>query len=314
MQDKGWRNEPSSQNTSLSSPIMDSRHEEYAIAAAVILYHPDDTFIYNLETYYSAVAQIFIIDNTEDQALQVDWSRYPKVSYFHDGQNRGLAVRLNQSAGYAMAAGYHWLLTMDQDSWFTPQSITQYLQCFAGFAEKKEVALFGPKFFRENQPLPLTCSWQKAKRVITSGALMNLQPFHQIGGFDEALFIDSVDHEYCIKASLAGYSIIEFQSVAMVHKVGCLINRSSIKTMFLVKKKKEVHPPLRCYYMLRNLLYLQQKFAGQKVPLMPVIRRDVLKRIEKALFYGRNTRKLASFLLLAYRHFKENKMGKLEIL
>jgi rhamnosyltransferase len=281
------------------------------IATVVILYNPSEHLHSNINTYYAYSNRIYIIDNSIKPLKFSDWSAYSKIEYFHDGRNKGLATALNIAASKAVQDGYDWLLTMDQDSSFEQHSIENYYQCFLRFPGKDKVALFGPDFNKPDPGRPTSCSWKETDILITSGTLLNLSLFDKIGRFDEALFIDSVDHDYCIRAKLAGYSLIQFTSVIMQHELGTLVERSSIKTLFLIKKKKELHAPSRCYYMFRNMLYLKAKFNGYNLPVLKVIKDDVYDRINKYLFYGRNSLTLLKYLLKAYRDYKGKRMGEI---
>ena len=213
------------------------------IAAVVILYHPDETCISNIKTYYDAVGKIYIFDNTgELTAAGRAISELSKVEYYHDGENKGLPVRLNQACKLAIAAGFKWILTMDQDSNFSATDMDKYLTCFSKFDNKETVAMFGPAY-EHQQLLPLAeCRYTMENDIITSGSLLNLSLFNKIGGFDEALFIDCVDHDYSIRSLLAGYSIIRFSTVFLNHKLGNEVYRASFKTLFLVKKKRKSIP------------------------------------------------------------------------
>ncbi|HYK56693.1 MAG TPA: hypothetical protein VEV15_09450, partial [Flavisolibacter sp.] len=200
------------------------------IAAVVVLYNPGETVLSNIHTYYSYVQKIYIYDNTENPLKTIDWSSFSKIEFYSDGRNKGLAETLNRAATKAIEDGYDWLLTMDQDSYFTQQAIDNYCHCFLKFRKKNMTALFGPVFHREDPGLPADGKWQEVDTLITSGTLLNLSLFNKIGRFDEALFIDSVDYDYCIRAKLAGFSIIQFSSVVLLHELGYVVQRSSIKS------------------------------------------------------------------------------------
>jgi rhamnosyltransferase len=297
-------------NKILEQKLMDVVNEHQKVAAVVILYHPDKAFFQNIDSYYSYVDRLYVFDNTESLALKADWTTYPKVVYYHDGVNKGLSERLNSAAAKAIEEGYSWLLTMDQDSRFEKPAIENYFRCFHNFEQKEQVALFGPTPVKSGLQWQPDERWQHAERIITSGALLNLEIFQRIGGFDQALFIDSVDCDYSMRARLAGYFIIKLTGTPMLHELGTWVRRSSIKTLFLVKKEKSFHSPLRCYYMFRNLLYLNRKYSLKDVPELKKIARDVKSRIKRSLLYGRNSRLTFKYLLLAYRDYKDNRMGK----
>lgn len=92
--------------------------------------------------------------------------------------------------------------------------------------------------------------------------------------------------------------------------LGSMAKRSSVKTLFLIKKQKQLHPPLRCYYMFRNLLYVKTKYRHVDSYALKKVERGVKEIIKRNLLYGRNSTTLIQYLFVAYRHFKNNRMGK----
>ncbi|TEB40741.1 glycosyltransferase family 2 protein, partial [Flavobacterium circumlabens] len=67
--------------------------------------------------------------------------------------------------------------------------------------------------------------------VMTSGNIVNLKIHEKIGGFEEKLFIDYVDIEYCLKLKKEGYSIANLPNVLLQHELG-----DSKRTSFLFVK------------------------------------------------------------------------------
>lgn len=283
------------------------------IAAIVILYHPPGAVISNIRTYYNYVDIVFVFDNTETKSLlEEEFLKLSKIRYYHDYQNAGIAKRLNEGAAMAAKQQFDWLLTMDQDSKFSEDAISSYLNCFFQNTSKENTAMFGTRYSRIKNISSGTCHPREIHELITSGTLLNLKAFEKIGVFDENLFIDSVDHDYSIRAKINGFSVIEFSNIYTLHEVGKQVYRSSVKTLFLLKKIKAIHSPLRCYYMYRNLLYLEKKFKGQKAELLKSVRATVIDRIKTCIFYGRNTMKILKYLIAANRDFKNGRMGKIE--
>ncbi len=281
------------------------------IATIVILYHPNESCIKNIKSYYDNVSKVYVFDNTEkESSVKNELLKLSKVSYYHDNENKGLSVRLNEGANYAIKDGYDWVITMDQDSFFLDESFKKYLNCFTQFQNKETVAMFGTSNFRTLINSSEQCLWLEVQDLMTSGTLFNLSLFEAIGNFDEALFIDLVDNEYCIRTILAGYRIIRFSNIYLAHELGNMVYRSSIKTLFLFKKKKEIHTPLRYYYMVRNALYLSKKFEKEKTAPIKQLKKDVKSRVKKGLLYGRYSLDIFKHLKMAFSDFKVNKMGK----
>ena len=255
---------------------------------------------------------IFLYDNTEVKRLSAEvFSEHPTIIYHHDFKNEGIARRLNEACETALQHGFKWLLTMDQDSTVTQDALTKYISCFYHYGPKEMVAAFGPKYNRYENKNDSECVPIEVSGLITSGMLLNLESFKKIGPFDEALFIDAVDHDYCIRARLAGFSIIQFSNIDILHELGKMVRRSSFKSLYLFKKRKVVHPPLRCYYIFRNLLYLQNKFQGVDEAFLKFISDHAISRIKTSAFYGGSAWMVIRYLLRARKDFRLNRMGKI---
>lgn len=280
------------------------------IAAALILYNPTKDLPDNLSSYYNFVDKIYVFDNSATTHAITQNLLLPKIKYFHDHKNEGIAKRLNEAATLALKEGFDWLLTMDQDSSFSRDSITRYINCANNFSGIESVAMFGTGYGRTNES-GTGCNFVEADNLITSGMLLNLEAYRQIGAFDENLFIDSVDHDYVIRAKIKKYRVIRFTNIFIHHQLGQVVNRASIKTLFLIKKKKILHSPLRCYYMYRNMLYLESKFKFEDIYLAKNLRKIVTGNLLANIFYGRNTFKILQLMWKARKDFRQNKMGKI---
>lgn len=282
------------------------------IAATVILYHPCINAINNILSYADSVDRVFVFDNTEGFDNHINQTSFNnnKIHYFHDGLNQGIAHRLNQATSLAIYEGYEWLLMMDQDSSFKKETFNLYVNNVLNYPEKENVALFGTNFSRKPQISLPTIDAQEVISMITSGNLLNLSLYPIIGPFDEALFIDAVDTEYCLRASKAGYKIVKLLNIFLQHELGESVTRASIKTLFLIKKTKEIHSPLRCYYIYRNNLYLQTKYKYFDKTAMKDINQCVMTDIKKSLLYGQEFKAIIKYILSARKDFRQNKMGK----
>ena len=280
-------------------------------AAVVILYYPTLETLHNISTYANAVDKIFVFDNSEESTFMKDrLCELQNVVYFHDKHNAGIAQRLNTGAKMAIHEGFDWLLMMDQDSRFDNCSIKFYLDSINDFSDKAKVGLFGPQFDRKNQTSITQSISKEVDSIITSGTMLNLAAYKEIGEFDEKLFIDGVDIEYCLRVQKAGYKIIQFMNIFLQHELGKTAIKASIKTLYLVKKEKELHSPLRYYYMYRNNLYLQSKYKEFDKQKMQKINKNAMSFLKKGFFYGDSSWEIIKYVIEARRDFKQNKMGK----
>jgi rhamnosyltransferase len=187
------------------------------VAATVILYYTDaETIFHNLSSYLPFAERVFVVDNSPDvnQEICRKLASYSnKIVYIPNETNVGMAAALNIAAARAMSEGYKWLLTMDQDSSFDSAQITGYFSSFRElFSNRLDVAMVGPQHARtpreENK-----AKVSEVLSLITSGSLLNLALWQQLGGFDEKLFIDEVDHEYGYRAVAAGKHVCLFNHI-----------------------------------------------------------------------------------------------------
>jgi rhamnosyltransferase len=169
--------------------------------------------------------------------------------------------------------------------------------------------MFGIEFEKRNQTTNIGCGGMDIDYLITSGSVVNLTLFDEIGGFDEALFIDEVDLEYCYRAKTKGYKIIKFTHIFLQHSLGKISYFRSLKSGKLTPRT--LHSPLRVYYMLRNYLYVAKLYPNQ-FNESAVIRKKALKnRIKNNLLYGKGRFRLIKYIISAYFDYKHKKMGKI---
>lgn len=88
------------------------------LAATVILFNPTSSIVENLKNYLESVDKLYIIDNSPISQLDSNIIENDKVELIHDGENKGIPLRLNHVIKKCITENYTHLLTMDQDSFF----------------------------------------------------------------------------------------------------------------------------------------------------------------------------------------------------
>ncbi len=281
------------------------------IAACVILYEPPEHIAANINSYIDFIDKLYIIDNTENKNRDYQFlsGDHSEIVFIHDGNNEGISKRLNQACTLALMSGFDYLLTMDQDSHFSEAAISFYKRCVEDYANKDKVSMFGIN--HEEQSSQMNCIHEKSRLLITSGSIINLNVYKNVGDFDENLFIDFVDIEYCFRSILKGYNIISFPHIFLHHKLGETLEKRSLKT--LQKTKRTFHSPVRLYYMARNFLYVRSKYKNEFKEELARQKKDVLIRIKNNLLYTSFSTfiKTLGLLLKAWKDFKNKKMGKM---
>lgn len=237
------------------------KHNE--IAATVILYHPDDSVIGNLHSYVDQVDVIFAIDNTEKDhvkaTLLAELTENKKIVYSPNNENLGIAKALNIGARSAIQAGYKFLLTMDQDSKASSTMVADLINCDAA-QNLSAIGILSPFHATATDPCPpaggecfqILTAW-------TSGSLLNLEAYRTTGLFTENLFIDFVDHEYCLRLNLAGYKIFKVNNAILTHELGNGLKRHRFLWTTPVASN---HSALRRYYITRNRFHVASRFKS----------------------------------------------------
>jgi len=215
-------------------------------AAVVLLYQPTPDSFETIATYADAVKTLYVIDNSpEPSAMLSDLRALTQTRVLSSGRNMGIAAAYNLAFHHARRDGHHWLMTMDQDSSFDAGERREMVDHFHRY-RTGNLGIYTPL---HNQKLLSSLPPQSKVSVMSSANIVNIEAALCIGGFDEKLFIDEVDHDFCFRMKLAGYLILEDQEVSVHHKLG---KRDPLTN-------KIYYSSGRLYYMARNYLYVAQK-------------------------------------------------------
>jgi rhamnosyltransferase len=285
------------------------------IAATVILYNPEDGDLQNILTYSHKVEKLYVYDNSEKKECLLFLKKHNKnnqIIYSSDFQNQGIAIRLNQACNQAISDGYDYLLTMDQDSSFIEGNLKLYFEDIEKYPSKDSVGIFGLNYNSEiTKAKSQNRNTTEVHNLITSGSIINLKHFKEIGGFDENLFIDGVDFDFCIATIKCGYKCIFFNDNYFIHQIGLITRKGSFKSLYFIKKEKQLHSPIRIYYMQRNMLYLEKKYASIFPEYVQEIKKCYTTVINTNFNYSRNLITFFKYKFKGINDFKKGKMGKL---
>jgi rhamnosyltransferase len=223
----------------------------------VVLYRPDDQVAERVLTYLEEVSLLLVIDNSETASpvLNKLSQMSPRITVIENGSNLGIARALNQGRAYGLANGFKWLLTMDQDSYFEQgamRRMKEYLQSVPDLP-----GILSPFHHTPGGNLPTKDKATKNLRItMTSGNLLNLAASSHCGEFEEKLFIDSVDHEYCLRLRRNGYLITRINDAILEHNLG----EVTFHRLLFMKLKTTNHKAARRYYMTRNRLFVINRY------------------------------------------------------
>ena len=234
------------------------------------------------------VPRLVVLDNGSPLVDDAPWWRgleLPEnVRVQPLGDNLGLGTAYNRGAALARAAGAELLLLLDQDSLLEDGCVAALERALDRRSRHARVGAVGPTFVdsRSGETAPFVRFGFPLNRkfhappggdvdvdfLISSGSLIPLTALEATGPFDEGLFIDSVDMEWCFRAKRAGLQLVGVADARMLHTIGDeLVPLPGGATM-------SVHSPLRLYMMTRNRVALWRRpgtpalWTAQDVPRM----------------------------------------------
>jgi rhamnosyltransferase len=231
--------------------------DDIKICGVVVWYNPEPNDILNINSYVNSLDYLYVIDNSDvdNESLL---SLLPdeitdKICYVANCDNLGIATALNIGCRKAIDNQFKFVLTMDQDSMFESDQIVQYftlINVMLRDIANHDISVFAPSYSPDNTKFGFVNS------VITSGNVISLPSYEEVNGFDDELFIDQVDHDFCYKLIEAGKKIYMFPQVSMSHTLG----DSKVYKIFNKNIVIMNHNHIRKYYIIRNRLYIRQKY------------------------------------------------------
>lgn len=275
------------------------------LAGVVILFNPDNDVINNIMSYAPFLKNLYVFDNSPSshEELCKVIKEKTDVLYFWDGENKGLPVCFNKALQLAKNMGFNWLLTMDQDSRFNVNGLRDYISCIS----KLPPNAYGisPTFREEVKTKKIPFELLSAiETCITSRNIINVPIAIECGGFDEKLFIDEVDNEFCYRCNQAGYRLYKYNRVILIHHLGNPIPQKILGFHYTALNESY----LRQYYGMRNRLYVASKYPRIKRKYYIIIIKWLIKVI---LAEPDKLRKL-QYAYKGLRDYKSHKMGKLQ--
>lgn len=90
--------------------------------------------------------------------------------------------------------------------------------------------------------------------TIASANVINLFAWEKVGKFDDRLFIDEVDNDFCVRLKLNNYNILHFHTCYVNHELG--------KRWFSILPKINYESDFRLFYIFRNLMIEDKRYGN----------------------------------------------------
>jgi rhamnosyltransferase len=246
--------------------------------AIIVTYFPSETDLLTLlRELRPQVERIVVVDNGSPDGTR---TRLHEACRQYDAHvvlldlNLGVAAGHNIGIRWAKQNGCSHVALLDQDSVPAEKMISELLTAERLWLAKGiEVGAVGPQFrnlhtgskfpfiriegwrIRRDQGDPnVDGGTVLADYLITSGSLIRVDVFDDVGFFDDDLFIDYVDIEWGLRAKSRGYQNFGVCSVEMLHRLG-----DPPLPLFRGRMQVPFRSPLRHYYHFRNAIALYRR-------------------------------------------------------
>ncbi|MEI6666615.1 MAG: glycosyltransferase family 2 protein [Acidobacteriota bacterium] len=255
-----------------------SRPEPDRIAALVLAFGPDDATLRKMiVSLCQQVEHILIIDNGSGwsaDALLASLSddERARITCLRLASNLGLGGGHNRGIAWARDRGFTHVLLLDHDSIPRPDMVRHLSTALARLqAAHLKVSAVGPRrvdSYGGSMSGFVRLGWLKLQQVfcdaaqpdhtletdllITSGALIPMDVLAEVGGMNEAFFIDHVDDEWIFRAKFRGYRSFGVCNALMEHSLG----GGTLRFWLGRWRHVPIHSPERNYYVFRNSFVL----------------------------------------------------------
>lgn len=291
-----------------------------SIFSIIVLYKTDLTaFKKVLVAHQENFSIVILVNNSPEISLASFKSS--QVMIINNQDNIGLASALNIGILEAKKQGAKMVALFDQDSEL-PQNFTKdMLQHISNYQNDKPVAVYSPIYHNRvvnetswhinfkpfrliRGPVLKYEDYAHPHYVITSGSIIPIKVFSDVGLMRDELFIDFVDIEWCLRARKKGYEIVAINKVIIDHHLGDY-------AVHFMGHYYPIHSSLRMYYYFRNAMYLYRlNEIDWNWRLI-----DAARNLFRFLFYMlfvKNRWNYFKYIIKGYYHGLIKKMGKLE--
>ncbi|MEI8290831.1 MAG: glycosyltransferase family 2 protein [Verrucomicrobiota bacterium] len=235
------------------------------IAAVVVTYQPDVELVKNLRQLLVQVPLVIVVDNgSTGSSVKVVAAagELAGVQLIRNESNLGIATALNFGIRQALLAGYQWVATFDQDSSIPECFFTELFRAYYACPAPERTGMIvpgkwlAPVSFRAEPASAQDALFTFVAAAMTSGSLIKAEMFETVGFYDDALFIDYVDADYCLRLRKKGFKILSATSVILAHELGTKQTRNLLGYSLCFR----IHVAWRYYYIVRNRLVLYRRY------------------------------------------------------
>ena len=289
------------------------------VAAIIVSYNPDKNLLDSVNLLISQVEKIIIVDNGSIEEKRKDISSIKdidneRIEVIFNEENLGIATALNIGVREALKQGFNWILTMDQDSKASKDMVEKMFEVYNNIdgKERKSILSIFPNFVDERiqsiEENSVMNTYEYVDADITSGNLVNAEVFDKVGFFDDSLFIDLVDTDFCMRLNEKNIKMIKVRDAILYHSLG---ESQSVKSI-LGKFNTSNHSALRRYYMTRNRFYIWEKYKDLNSFTLNRDKKLFKKEFIKIILGEKDKVNKIKMVFKGYKDYKKGVRGKLK--
>jgi len=251
------------------------------VATVIVRFNPPEGFDARVAQAASQSDMTVVVDNGSAEPWEPNAAipaSQNRLHYLRNAQNMGIATALNQGIRHAAMLGADAAFLLDHDSAPLPGCIDRLRQTLRDEGSAKTAAVV--PHIRYGHP-DILCRWpatagngrrarfrfvygariehpERIDLAISSGMLIGIRHWQTLGGFDENLFIDLVDTDYCLRARSNGYTVLAEPRAHIQHSLGEVQKR---RFLGVFSAYPTHHSAIRHYYISRNRIALMRRHA-----------------------------------------------------
>ena len=253
------------------------------IAAGIVIYNPNKERLFScISAIENQVKKIYIYNNGNSINMS-ELQSNKKVEILGNGENSGLGHALNSIFEKGNNDKIEWIITLDQDSVVPSNMVESFVHSYKQINDKR-IGIICPRYIdkrREESQYEILKNndIEYVDVCITSASMTSIKVWREIDKFDEKLFIDLIDNDFCKRLYLNDFKIMRLNKIILDQEKGEIKKKSPSKVKFylsIANLFKRINPklakniskltyrkkvvPMRVYYTNRNIVYLNRKY------------------------------------------------------
>lgn len=239
------------------------------VIAVIPAFRPDEELLRGIQALAPQVQAIIIVDDGSpaNSAAVFDSAAVLGAEIIRSNSNLGIGAALNTGIRVALERGAEFVLTLDQDTELPHHYVADCVTAFRIAAPETHLGIVCTDRVNGQPSIPERYTAEGlglVREAIQSGFLISAECLSECGLFDERLFIDCVDTEYCLRIARHGYGIAVGPGTDITHSLG---EQALLRPFGIARRRAdgepetyEYHGPIRRYFIARNNVDLYLRY------------------------------------------------------